>query len=89
MPETINTISSKVLKYFIQENIKMGELPQEQLKMDYIENGLLDSFAIVGLIVYLEDEFKISFTQEDLQSKEFRTILGLSEIILNKIKLKV
>lgn len=86
MPETINTISSKVLKYFIQENIKIGELSQEKFQMDYIENGLLDSYAIVGLIVYLENEFKISFTQEDLQSKEFRTILGLSEIILRKIK---
>ena len=36
---------------------------------------------LIEMIVTFEDKFKIKFSTENLQSKKFRTIRGLIEII--------
>ncbi len=51
---------------------------------DYIENGYIDSVALVSFVVELEDEFDITFSDEELTSHDFKTIGGLVKMIMAK-----
>ena len=50
-----------------------------------IDNGYIDSMALVQFVAILEDEFDIEFTAEELLSDEFKTIAGLEAIINRKV----
>lgn len=50
-------------------------------KEDYLKKGIIDSFSFVMLISDIDDEFDISFTNEDFLDPRFPTIDGLSEMI--------
>ncbi len=74
----------KILKFFKSKVNIPGNSKAEYLNCNYLEGGLLDSMQLVEMIVLFEDEFRIKFTTEDLQSDEFRTIGGLINIV-NKL----
>lgn len=51
---------------------------------DYIDEGIVDSLAIVKFIVDLEQGFDIELSDEDIESPEFRTVAGLTALIAAK-----
>jgi len=53
--------------------------------LNYFEAGLIDSLEIIELIVEIEGEYGIRFSQENFQDRRFSTIGGLEEIILELI----
>ena len=67
---------------FIAERAELpGETESERLSVEYLDDGLLNSMAVVELVVGLEDRFGIRFEPEDMQSVEFRTVGGLIEVV--------
>ena len=76
----IETISDKIKKWF--EN-NSGDIPDNS--EDYFISEFVDSFSIVKLVFFCEDEFKIKFNSEDFQKKEFKTLEGLVNIISKKV----
>lgn len=70
-----------VLKFFKSKGSFPGHSNSKYLDCNYIEAGLIDSMQLVEMIVFFENEFKIKFTNKDLQSIEFRIIGGLINII--------
>lgn len=53
---------------------------EEALDTAYLDEGLLDSMAVVELVTTLEEEFGFRLQVEDMQSPEFRTVRGLIAI---------
>ena len=51
----------------------------------YVDSGLIDSFDMINLIVFIESSYNIKFSSDDLQDPRFLTINGLCELILEKI----
>ena len=51
---------------------------------DFFQLQALDSLEIIDLIDFMEKKFKIKFNNKDFQKHEFKSILGLSKIILEK-----
>lgn len=58
-----------------------GVTEAELLALDYLDVGLLDSMAVVELVVTLEDRFGVRFEPEDMQSLDFRTVGGLIGLV--------
>ena len=58
----------------------------KNLSEDYLAKGWIDSFKFVSFITDIEDEFKITFSNEEFQSRSFSTINGLKEIIEARIE---
>jgi acyl carrier protein len=56
----------------------------EILKLNFIEEGFIDSYSLIHLISDIESQFKIQFNPEDLESEEFKTIGGLINIIMKR-----
>jgi len=54
--------------------------------INFIEEGYMDSLGLVQFIVELEDEFDIQFTDEELDSPDFKKVGGLIKLIEGKIQ---
>ena len=76
----IEKISNKIKKWFEKNS---GDIPDDS--EDYFISEFVDSFSIVKLVFFCEDEFKIKFNSEDFQKKEFKTLEGLVNIISKKV----
>jgi methoxymalonate biosynthesis acyl carrier protein len=55
------------------------DVPSEQA--DLIESGLIDSLALVELLVAIEREFGVSFELEELEPDNFRSVSRIAELI--------
>ncbi|MDQ7822520.1 MAG: phosphopantetheine-binding protein [Candidatus Eremiobacteraeota bacterium] len=81
-------IQESVLTYFRQNgsiDLK-GATELEKLKCNYLEEGVVDSFGIVNMIMTFEEQFNIHFTPEDMQSDDFQTPGGLIKLIESHIQ---
>ena len=52
---------------------------------NFVDEGLLDSFAILTLILDLESEYAIKFDQAEIVGEEIRTIGGLAGIVAKHV----
>lgn len=81
-------IQKKILK-ILEKNKKIKlKTFKEKLNYLYLDNGHIDSLHIMKFILNLENDFKIRFSSIDTHSKKFRSTLGISKIIYNKINVK-
>jgi len=56
------------------------------LTTDFVSTGILDSFAVLSLIMSLESEFSIKFQTEELADKSIRFINSLTELVVAKMQ---
>ncbi len=50
--------------------------------MNLMENGIIDSLALVNLILAIEEEFQVSVSLEETDLQHFETINKLNALIL-------
>lgn len=48
---------------------------------NFIEAGIVDSYGLIEIITFVESEFSIQLTDEDLVSPDLTTIAGLSRLV--------
>jgi acyl carrier protein len=48
---------------------------------DLVQSGLLDSLALVELLVAVEQEFSITFAPDELEIERFRSVRTLAELV--------
>jgi acyl carrier protein len=53
---------------------------------DLFESGHVDSFGLIEFITYLENEFGITFTDEELMSKSFRSVARIQALVKEKLR---
>ncbi|MBW2661977.1 MAG: acyl carrier protein [Deltaproteobacteria bacterium] len=46
-----------------------------------IEGGLIDSMGILKLIAFLEEEYKVTFEDEDITAENFATINAIAALV--------
>ena len=51
---------------------------------DLFEHGYIDSLGVFNMIMTLEDEFGIRFTEQDLINPAVNTVKGLTALIASK-----
>lgn len=49
---------------------------------NFIEEGMLDSFDIVSLVVSLDDEFTVSINGTDILSENFSSVNAIYELLI-------
>lgn len=83
----MDNIAQKVIKIIRKLSLQVKELDDAQLlAIDYLDKALIDSLQIIEMITQLEEDFKIKFLPEQLESDKFRTLKGVSEIIEERLK---
>jgi len=78
---------SEVQEYIVDYLQREYSLPEDidYETFNFVENGYVDSMAMIQFIVLLEDEFGIAFSDDELKDCSFRTIGGLTKIVEKKI----
>lgn len=75
-----------IKEWLIEWFSKHSSLDIENIKTsckdcNYMEQGIIDSFSFVMLLSDIDDEYGISFTNDDFLSPDFMTIDGLAKLI--------
>lgn len=73
-------LTTFIVKEIINEDTKLEN--NEQL----LEAGIIDSFGIIKLIAFIEEEFGIKLNNDDLMPENFNNIQTISEMISTKQK---
>jgi len=76
-------IEIKLAKYIAIDVLKQPNRmidPQAAL----ISSGLIDSFSLIDLALYVEDEFGVHIDDSELNASTFDTIDQLSDLIQNR-----
>lgn len=77
----MDSIERRIFEYLGTLTPKLPEPGPQAAALDYIEQGWLDSLGIVNLITFAEAEFGVTFSFEDMESPEFRTVAGLAGLV--------
>ncbi len=77
------TIVEKITSYLQEEILK---LPGREIKADepLISSGLVDSFSLVDVALYVEDTFGVQVDDTELNADTFDTINELADLILSR-----
>lgn len=70
------------VKSYISHLVPAGTQLQEDSTL--ITNGLIDSMSVVDLIVYLEKEFQVKFSDTEMTPENFDTLSAISSLIERK-----
>jgi len=74
-------IAKEWLLNWFQRKKSLPGPAEKQLELNYFQEGLIDSFGITELIVDVEEQFGIEFSDVHFQDRRFSLIGGLAEII--------
>ncbi len=83
--EIIETITDDILNYFKDKNIALDSISSEPNRVNFVNEGLVDSIGIVELVYHLESRYSFTFSPDELESDNFRTVEGLSQIVKGKL----
>ena len=56
--------------------------------LNFVDEAYIDSLGMINFIVELEDNFDITFTDEEIVSDEFKVVGTLTELIEKKLENK-
>ena len=81
----ISEIKKWITEWFVNNSSINKNFIIEKEKSNYFEEGWIDSFKFVSFIMDIENNFNISFSNDEFQNRGFSTINGLSKIISERV----
>jgi acyl carrier protein len=81
----IEVIAGEVTR-IIQELARARRIAEVRPRDNLLAQGVVDSLAIVKLILVLEERFPIRITDEDIVPENFRDIESLSRFVQSKLR---
>lgn len=73
-----------LLKDFIVENFLFGDDAKLKTETPLFEKGIIDSTGVLELIAFIEENFKIKVSDEELIQSNFSDILAIDKFIQSK-----
>jgi len=72
------------IKIYLQEDIL--QLPNREIEPDeaLISSGLVDSFSLVDVALFVEDTFDVRIDDTELNADTFDTLNELADLILDR-----
>ena len=61
----------------------------KNLEENYLELGWIDSLKFISFITDIEEKFKIRFSNDSFQDRNFSTVKGLSKIVREYVDGKI
>lgn len=77
-------VTDKVKSYVLDETFADGGKINNETMV--FKEGYFDSMGFVRLVSYLENEFKIKISDDDLVESNFESINAISNFVANKVK---
>jgi len=61
----------------------------KNLEENYLELGWIDSLKFISFVTDIEEKFKIRFSNDSFQDRNFSTVKGLSKIVREYVDGKI
>lgn len=74
-------IKEWLIDWFVSKTSRSKQDIVTIVSENYLESGLIDSFSFVMLLSDIDDEYGITFSNEDFINPLFPTIDGLAQLI--------
>ena len=71
-------------QYIIEEFIPDGHLGQLADDLDLIQNGILDSLAVLKLVAFIEDQYDIALEPTEISPEHLNTISAMNALVARK-----
>lgn len=81
MSPQLTTEVRQSIRTFICRNVRLNGLNDED---NLFESGIVNSLFAVQLMTFLEKNFGIEITPDDLKFENFKSILAASQFVLRK-----
>ena len=78
-----NSIEQRIHR-FLLEKFPLARKAGIERNTALLEKGILDSLGILDVVSFLESEFSIAISDEDLLPENFQTLSTLSAFVLRK-----
>ena len=56
------------------------------MNLNYVEEGYVDSLGLIQFIAVIEDEFGITFSDEDLSSPDIKVVGKMVDLVISKME---
>lgn len=77
------TVTDRIRTYVMEETFaENGKIKNDTL---VFKEGFFDSMGFIRLITFLENEFKIKISDEDLVEKNFESIDSMSKFVESRL----
>lgn len=74
-----------LINWFREQNPMLASLTDQEMEAaDFFAAEYIDSFGVIMLIEAAEQEFGISFDEDDFQNRAFARVIGLAGLIRDK-----
>lgn len=77
----------KLRNFILKELCQDGNIKSLQDDEQLIEKGIIDSLGIISLLAYLDENFGILLSEEELSPKNFATLQSICNMVTKKMQL--
>jgi len=82
--ETYDAVATKIREYLSRNFLFSDHGFEYEDDASFLELGIIDSFAFVELLQWVQEEFSISVADDELVPDNFDSVRKLSSFILDK-----
>jgi acyl carrier protein len=80
---TVETVTDRIREY-LAEHFPAARARRLDLDESLLTNGILDSLGVLDVVAFLEAEFQITVTDEDLLPENFESLARLTAFVESK-----
>jgi acyl carrier protein len=80
---TVETVTDRIRDY-LAEHFPAARARRLDLDESLLTNGILDSLGVLDVVAFLEAEFQITVTDEDLLPENFESLARLTAFVESK-----
>lgn len=80
-------IKEQMRHFILKELCLDGSIKSLADDEQLIEQGIIDSMGILSLLAYLEENFGILLTEEELNTKNFATLQSICDMVAKKMQM--
>ena len=79
-------IHETIINFFINDSDLAPGRESIEYEEQLIEGGLIDSLGILKLISFLEEEYDITFEEDEINAENFASINTITQMVDNHLK---
>ncbi len=81
-------VEAKLIDY-IRNTLVSESLPELTADSNLIVDGILDSTALMQIVLWIEDEFDVAVDVEDMTPENFGTVRNMADYLRGKVSNEV
>ena len=74
----------EITKQFIVDNFLFGDGVKLTNETPLFEKGIIDSTGVLELVAFIEDNFKVTVTDEELVQENFYSLIAIEKFLQSK-----